>query len=252
MAERSLQARLADDLRKQIQRGDIKPGEKIPSEQELGQLHDVSRTTVRYALRILEQEGLLVARSGIGRIVRLVEPMVYRPQAETDPRISSQLDRYMAGQEAKGREPNQAISVALEPAPEPVAKRFRIPAGTIVVVRKRLRYLDSEPFNINDTYYLRDLAEGTDVMSPDDIPRGSNSVIEDIIGPEVHAIDDIYVRMPTPEEAHRLELPIGTPVAVHYVTGLTADEKIVRVDFFVLPGDRHVIQYDRWHNGIGQ
>jgi GntR family transcriptional regulator len=245
VAERSLQTKLADDLREQIRRGEIAPGEKIPSELELEQQHGVSRTTVRYALRILEQEGLLVARSGVGRIVRVFEPMIYRPQAENDPRISTRLDRYMSQEKAKGRTPSQIITIALEAAPEAIARRMRIKTGTTVVVRKRVRYLDGDPFNINDTYYLRKLAEGTEIMSPDDIPRGSNSVIEDIIGPEIHTIDDIYIRMPNPDEARRLELPPGTPVAVHYVTGSTEEDEIVRVEYFVLPGDRHVIQYDR-------
>jgi GntR family transcriptional regulator len=84
-------------------------------------------------------------------------------------------------------------------------------------------------------------------MSPADIPRGSNRLVEDMIGDEVRAIDEFYIRMPTPKEAQRLALNQGTPVAVHYVTGYTADDRVVRVDVFVLPGDRHVILYERIH-----
>ncbi|MER7015296.1 GntR family transcriptional regulator [Saccharopolyspora sp. NPDC000359] len=252
MNQQPLHTKVADDLRKQISSGDLAPGEKIPSEAALGEDYQVSRVTVRHALRTLEQEGLIVAKSGVGRIVKVTEPMVYRPQAERDPRISSTLDRYMSYLINQGRTPSQTIEIAIEPAPEPVARRFRIEPGTSVVVRKRIRWLDGEPFNINDTYYLRELAEGTEVADPADIPRGSNTVIEEIIGSEVLAIDDFYVRMPTPDEARRLEIGAGTPVAVHYVTGLTADDKIVRVEYFVLPGDRHIIQFERHHGGANR
>jgi GntR family transcriptional regulator len=65
--------------------------------------------------------------------------------------------------------------------------------------------------------------------------------------PEQRAIDEIYIRMPNPEEIHRLQLASGTPVAVHLVTGYTAEDRPVRCDVFVLPGDRHVIVYERVH-----
>jgi DNA-binding GntR family transcriptional regulator len=84
-------------------------------------------------------------------------------------------------------------------------------------------------------------------MNPVDIPTGSNYLIEAIIGREVRAVDEFYIRMPTPEEARRLNLSTGTPVAIHYTTGYTADDKVVRVDYSVIPGDRHVILYERVH-----
>jgi hypothetical protein len=51
--------------------------------------------------------------------------------------------------------------------------------------------------------------------------------------------------MPTPEEAQRLSLGPGTPVACHVCTGTTSDDQPVRAAINVLPGDRHVIVYER-------
>jgi hypothetical protein len=89
-----------------------------------------------------------------------------------------------------GRKPSQTIEIAAEEANEFVAKRFDAAIGTPVVARKRVRSVDGEPFNINDTYYLHDLVIDTPIMSPADIPRGSNRVVEDMIGDEVRAIDE--------------------------------------------------------------
>jgi DNA-binding GntR family transcriptional regulator len=243
----TLTDKLADDLREQIRAGVLKPNDPLPSEAQLGDQHHVSRVTVRRALERLQQEGLIASQPGRGRVVREHRPMVYRPQQENEPRISATMDRFMSFLTKEGRTPSQSIEVVVEEANEFVAKRYGVPVGTPVVARKRVRSIDGEPFNINDTYYLHDVVKDTPVMSPADIPRGSNRLVEDKIGDEVRAIDEFYIRMPTPKEAERLRLNQGTPVAVHYVTGYTANDDVVRVDVFVLPGDRHVILYERQH-----
>ncbi len=60
--------RLADDVSEQIKQaifqGEYKPGEKIPSEQELVNLFGVSRVIVREAIRNLEQNGLVEIKRG--------------------------------------------------------------------------------------------------------------------------------------------------------------------------------------------
>jgi GntR family transcriptional regulator len=54
----------------EIEAGRYRVGEKIPTEAELQQRFDVSRHTVREALRELKSEGVLSARAGIGTVVR--------------------------------------------------------------------------------------------------------------------------------------------------------------------------------------
>jgi DNA-binding GntR family transcriptional regulator len=246
MPNETLHGQVTADLRELV--GDLPAGAPLPSEADLQTKYNVSRATVRRALQTLEQDGLITTHMGRGRIVRDRRAMVYRPQAESEPRRSATMDRIMADlAQTDGRNPSQSISVSIEQVNEFVAKRLRVPVNTPVVVRRRIRSLNGEPFNINDTYYLHSIAKDTDVMNPVDIPTGSNYLIEAIIGREVRAVDEFYIRMPTPEEARRLNLSTGTPVAIHYTTGYTADDKVVRVDYSVIPGDRHVILYERVH-----
>ncbi|MCR5792991.1 MAG: GntR family transcriptional regulator [Lachnospiraceae bacterium] len=57
---------LMDNLRKDIERGIIQPGDKIESENQLAEKYKMSRHTVRKALSILESEGYIVAEHGRG------------------------------------------------------------------------------------------------------------------------------------------------------------------------------------------
>lgn len=52
------------DMLKKIQGGEFKPGEKIPSEAELERIYDVSRITVRGAVEMLAQEGIVEKNRG--------------------------------------------------------------------------------------------------------------------------------------------------------------------------------------------
>jgi GntR family transcriptional regulator len=61
--------RIADDLAAQIKRGQLKPGQILPGEPYLMQLHDASRGTVRHAIGLLREQGLIVTYPGRGSFV---------------------------------------------------------------------------------------------------------------------------------------------------------------------------------------
>lgn len=60
---------LAALLREKIRSGELKPGEKLSSENELSVQYGLSRQTVRHAIGILAEEGLLMRRRGSGTYV---------------------------------------------------------------------------------------------------------------------------------------------------------------------------------------
>jgi len=65
---------IADQLRRQIVRGAVKPGEKLPPETQLMEQFGVSRPTIREAFRILETERLIVVRPGSRGGAQVVAP----------------------------------------------------------------------------------------------------------------------------------------------------------------------------------
>ncbi|GAA2603138.1 hypothetical protein GCM10010399_37520 [Dactylosporangium fulvum] len=66
----ALYQRVADALREQIRQGTYQPGQFLPKESELVVEHAVSLMTLRRALAVLREEGLIVTRRGIPSFVR--------------------------------------------------------------------------------------------------------------------------------------------------------------------------------------
>ncbi len=65
-----LYEQLAAVLRQMIKSGQLQPRDPVPSESQLQQQHGVSRGTVRRALDILRDEGLVVTIAGRGTFVK--------------------------------------------------------------------------------------------------------------------------------------------------------------------------------------
>lgn len=65
-----LYQQLADLLRGKIQSGEIPPNRPVPSELTLQQTYGVARDTIRHALKILREEGLVITVRGKGTYVR--------------------------------------------------------------------------------------------------------------------------------------------------------------------------------------
>ena len=68
---------LAAELRDQIKSGGLKQGDRIPTEAELAERWEVSRNTIRLAIDVLRNEGLITSSQGRGNFVRAEPRMKY-------------------------------------------------------------------------------------------------------------------------------------------------------------------------------
>jgi GntR family transcriptional regulator len=68
--EDALYVQLAAILRAQIESGELRPGDQLPSETVLTQRYGLARNTVRAAIKVLRDEGLVITRQQRGSIVR--------------------------------------------------------------------------------------------------------------------------------------------------------------------------------------
>lgn len=65
-----LYERVLEQIKRLIEQGDLKPGDRLPSERELAERIGLSRASLREAFRVLEVEGIVVSKPGGGRYIR--------------------------------------------------------------------------------------------------------------------------------------------------------------------------------------
>ncbi|MEY9871219.1 DNA-binding GntR family transcriptional regulator [Streptacidiphilus sp. MAP12-33] len=68
---RAAYLQIADEIKVQIRNGGLEPGAKLPSESEIMQLHDVSRTVARQAISRLREDGYAYSHQGKGSFAAL-------------------------------------------------------------------------------------------------------------------------------------------------------------------------------------
>src|SRR5215831_4532804 len=74
-SDRAVYKQIADHLRTAVGRGGLREGEQLPSEAQLMEHYGVARMTIRNALRVLQDEGLVTAEHGRGVYVRARPPV---------------------------------------------------------------------------------------------------------------------------------------------------------------------------------
>jgi len=132
-------------LRGKISRGDWKPGDLIPTENEMIETYNVSRSTVRQVLDMLVSEGLVYRERGRGSFI--AHPTV--EQAMT--RIVS----FTEDMHQRGFTPGtQVLSARLVPASKDIAERLQVPTGEPLACVERLRLADGEPMSIEESYLV--------------------------------------------------------------------------------------------------
>jgi GntR family transcriptional repressor for pyruvate dehydrogenase complex len=88
---------IVEQIKGLISNGDLKPGDRVPSERELASMLGVSRPSVREAIMVLSAMGFLEARQGGGPFVRaLTEASIMDPLAKLVEKRDPELLRALA------------------------------------------------------------------------------------------------------------------------------------------------------------
>ena len=139
---------LAEHLRDSIKNGDLKPGEPLSSENELMKQYNISRGTIREAMRILIKERLIKRVQGVGTFI-------LPPKIEHETSGITSFSRVML--ESGIRPSAQVLRLEVISAPFHVAKFLQLTIGQDVVYVKRLRFANSERLMIERSYYRKEI-----------------------------------------------------------------------------------------------
>ncbi|TCR79587.1 GntR family transcriptional regulator [Rhizobium sp. BK376] len=134
----------------EITNGFLKPGDQLPTEENLMRRFGVSRTTVRKAIEALVNRSVVEIRRGKGTYV--TQPKIRQELTELSGFVEDML--------AVGRNPTaRLISSEAVTADSTVAERLEVPTGTRVYRIERIRLADGVPVSFDETYLPLEIGE---------------------------------------------------------------------------------------------
>jgi len=149
---------IAEDLRGQIETGALEPGAQLPTDAELGETYGASRNTIRDAIKLLAQFGLIETRPGQGTfVVRKIEPLVNAIGPYLPGEVAGRLAELASGR----LETFSESRVEIQRADGLVAKELHHAedAPSVVISRHELRYVDSAPWSMQTAFYPMEYAD---------------------------------------------------------------------------------------------
>jgi GntR family transcriptional regulator len=244
--DRAPYKQIADQLRSAIERGELKPGDRLPSEADLMRHYEVARMTARQAIQELRTEGRVVAEQGRGVFVRLPAP-VRRLASDRFARRHRDAGKaaFIAEAEKAGVAPSvDEIEVSRGPAPQLVRERLGLDEPGEVVIRSRRYLAEGLPIETAVSYIPADLADGTAIAEQDTGPGSIYARLEEAGHELGHFTEEVSARMPTAEERRRLQIPSGTPVLLVVRTAYDTAGRAVEVCDTVKAAPAYVLEYD--------
>lgn len=184
---------------------DYDVGDRLPSEVEMAARIGVSRSTLREALRTLEQKGLIVRKHGVGTFVA----------PGYDHRLESGLERLESVLSLAGGNgltvDVQDLDVRQQPARSEVAEKLKIEEHTPLTVIRRVLTVQEGPLA-----FMVDSVPSS-VLAPEDVGEDfAGSVLDLLVAdPDLsvdRALANIIPLVATPLLAERLEVEVGDPL----------------------------------------
>ncbi|EHJ00849.1 transcriptional regulator, GntR family with UTRA sensor domain containing protein [Clostridium sp. DL-VIII] len=135
-------------LEKEILEGKYDSNKKLPTEEELIARLNVSKNTVRKAIDILVTKGYIYRVQGSGIFLR-----DFSREGCMDIREMNGLTKTYSNNKLKSR----VLELSLIDADEELASKMRCNVNTKLYYVKRVRYLNGEPMEIEESYYNKEI-----------------------------------------------------------------------------------------------
>jgi GntR family transcriptional regulator len=197
-SRRSLRHSLAEELRARIQAGEWQPGDKLPSEPELAKRRTVSRSSMRAAITVLEEDGFVSRRHGSGTYVS------HRPALPSDLGRNFGVSALIAH---NGMAPGSAEETSgMVPAPPEVAEALEVEPGAPVSRLRRVRTADGRRV-VDVTDWCR-----VEHIAPEELPEIASiyaALAERGLAVD-HGVANLQPGNADEELARRLAVPRGT------------------------------------------
>lgn len=249
--------RIADDIRVKIEKGELQPGDPLPPNHEIADQWGCSVTSVRGAIALLKQQGLITGGRGRPPVVR--EPP--RRVVLTSARHQEEKDRVLAP-EAERRDHGEAedvLRLALKdtefrpsysfvPAGENLAQVFGVEPGE-ELLRKQYETRDKSgwtryAYSVSYTP-VRLWESRPDLLSESCEPwwGGHQHQLREVGIELARIVDQVKARMPTTAEATRWALNDGVPLLCVRRISIDTTGQVVEVSDAQYPADRTELEF---------
>ena len=224
---------IAGYIRDQIVRGDLRPGDDVPSEREIAATWGVARPTAARALEALRVQGLVESRRGSGTYVR---------EAKAAPRARERYERARdLGTMYSAAESVEFLTTKLVRGPQHVVEALQLPAGSDVVCRARLlRAEGGQPIELSTSWFAPQLAlEAPRLVEPYRLFGGTAKYLAEVTGRQpAYARDQVAARLASPDEGRLLELASPAAVLVYRLTVYDSADAPIQFDDATYPPER--------------
>jgi GntR family transcriptional regulator len=206
----------------------------IPPESELVEKYDVSSITIRQALEMLEQDGLIYRQRGRGTFV-------------AHPTLEQNLTRITSFSEdmnARGVEPGTVmLQASLVSASDEIASILKVEPGEDLACFKRLRLADSETMSMEESLLVHRFCKG--ILKFDFANQSLRLTLEREFDVRlVHAKQTIRALAAQPDLAHLLSIKPGAPLL--YIERISYSQDDLPMEFLRIyyRGDRYILYND--------
>jgi GntR family transcriptional regulator len=245
MAQQPRYLQIAEELRRQIESGEIPRGKQLPTETDLREKYEASRNTIRDAVKRLVGQGLVETRPGQGTFAtRRVNPFVTVLTA--DPKTGfggGEGVTFLDAVSQDHRSPSQSVpKVEVQLPPVPVRLRLRLEEGVQVVVRHQQRFIDDVPWSLQTSFYPMSFAMddgATKLLVAQNMEDGTVNYLAKHGHRQTGYRDWITSRSPDKNEEEFFGIGHESSVFEIFRTAFDQDKVPMRVTVTVFPSDRN-------------
>lgn len=192
---------LEQNIKEMIEKGELKPGEMIPSEREWAETYEISRMTVRQAINNLVNDGYLVRKRGKGTFVatkKIEQPL-------------KGLTSFSEDMRARGMEPGaKVLYFHIIPANPSLAEQLDVREGADIYEIRRIRLADQLPMALETAYISCSLVPN---LAAENISSSIYDFIENKLGLTIRfATQVLEASVARKMEAEMLQIKEGAPV----------------------------------------
>lgn len=215
--------RIYDHFVHQIRSQELKTGQQLPTEKQIAQQFEVSRSTVQAVMARLALEGVVRRQAGQGTFVG-------RPQDDMNVRVNLDIHNIQSFESEMAVSGDHVsyrlLSFSRNAVAPSIASRLGVDPDTLVNTLHRLRFVGEDCIGSELRYFSPDII--LDVSAHALENQGGHDLIEKGLGLRIGRIDAaLRAVVATKEQAAQLNVAEGAPLLVRSHTLFSDNESII-------------------------